>query len=156
MSGLCMQMLNCCYITDDGNQRGNTFQRWFQTTASSSAPMVFKRQRVLYTGAKSTVKPFHCKSESPPARIFTFSDKANQIGRWHCTLFIIHISDTPLEQKCLIRQVRTWLMASRFPDLSYLTRSYQAAGADVPQLSRMHPCIWACVCACVCVQSAQR
>lgn len=27
MSGLCMQMLNCCYITDDGNQRGNTFQR---------------------------------------------------------------------------------------------------------------------------------
>lgn len=72
MSGLCMQMLNCCYITDDGNQRGNTFQRWFKTTASSSAPMVFKRQCVLYTGTKSTVKPFHCKSESPPAHILHF------------------------------------------------------------------------------------
>lgn len=32
-------------------------------------------------------------------------------------------------------------MASCFPDLSYLTSSSQTAGADVPQLSRMHPCI---------------
>lgn len=32
-------------------------------------------------------------------------------------------------------------MASCFPDLSNLTSSFQAAGADVPQLSRMHFCI---------------
>lgn len=32
-------------------------------------------------------------------------------------------------------------MASCFPDLSYLTNSSQGAGADVPQLSHMQPCI---------------
>lgn len=32
-------------------------------------------------------------------------------------------------------------MASCSPDLSNLTSSSQAAGADVPRLSRMHPCI---------------
>lgn len=63
----------------------------------------------------------------------------NQIGQWHWTLFIIHISDTSLKQKCLIRQVRTWLMASCFPDLSYLTSSFLGAGANVPWLSHMHP-----------------
>ncbi len=86
-------------------------------------------------------KPFCCKSESPLTFYIFWQGK---IGQRHWTLFIIHINGTSPEQKRLIRQVRTWLMASCFPDLSYLTSSFQAAGADVPQLSRMslYICVW--------------
>lgn len=65
--------------------------------------------------------------------------QGQKIEQWQWRFFIIHISDSSLEQKCLIKRVRTWLIASCFPAHSYLTRSFQATGGDVPRLSCVHP-----------------
>lgn len=70
--------------------------------------------------------------------------QGQKIEQWQWRFFIIHISDSSLEQKCLIKRVRTWLIASCFPAHSYPTRSFQVTGGDVPRLSCVHPsiCEW--------------